>query len=290
MKTAYLICAYHQPGQLKRLVESLTAPGVGFFIHIDARSPIEPFAEVLALPGVTVAHRQPIRWGGWSLVESALRLAALAVQQSYDRYHLLSGQDYPIRSNEELKSFFANDRIYLEHILLPTPSWGGDGGQARFKRYYFTDWSEGQPRAIAWAAERVLRALGKVYRRRPPMTVHGGSTWWSLTHEAMVYTLTFLDQHPHVTAFFSRTWIPDELLMQTVLLNSPLANKVVNDCQRFIDWSVPRGRGNPKTFEESDLVYIIDSGKSFARKFDGERHPRMIDAIESHRRSQNSYV
>ena len=64
-----------------------------------------------------------------------------------------------------------------------------------------------------------------------------GSSYWCLTRECVTYVNAFVRENPDFVDFFKHLWIPDELFFQTIILNSPFKNRVVNDNLRCIDWS-----------------------------------------------------
>lgn len=73
-------------------------------------------------------------------------------------------------------------------------------------------------------------------------------------------------------SFFSRAYYKyfrysqcaDELFVQTILINSPRIEKIIDSNLRCIDWK----RGNPYTFKLEDYEMLMGSNKLFARKFD----------------------
>lgn len=119
MKIAYIVLAHNNPYQLKRLVESLEETG-DFFIHIDKKRDIRPFKEVFA--GMDSVHllkkRVRVTWAGWSMVKGYMLLlqAALESEKNYDRFVMMTGQDYPLMSNEEIIKTFEDNRD-VEYIM-----------------------------------------------------------------------------------------------------------------------------------------------------------------------------
>ena len=113
MQIAYLILAHAQPQQIGRLTRRLAAPGVRFYLHIDANTPDEAFAAMQqevarSCAAATWIARQPCRWGGFSLVDASLRLIEAALADDCDWLVLLSGQDYPLQSNADIAARLAN--------------------------------------------------------------------------------------------------------------------------------------------------------------------------------------
>jgi hypothetical protein len=58
----------------------------------------------------------------------------------------------------------------------------------------------------------------------------------------------------------------DEIVFQSILLNSPLAPTLVNASLREIDF--PAGSPHPRVFTRADLPRLLASAALFARKFD----------------------
>ena len=78
--------------------------------------------------------------------------------------------------------------------------------------------------------------------------------------------------------FFERVLIPDELFFQTLIMNSPLRETVVNDNLRFLDWSREPA---PAVLGVHDLDRMIESGKLFARKFDVTVDADVLDRLDA---------
>ena len=57
----------------------------------------------------------------------------------------------------------------------------------------------------------------------------------------------------------------EEVFFQTIFLNSPFKNQVVNDNLRYTDWSV---HCPPKVLTDEDYDKVINSHKLFCRKID----------------------
>lgn len=119
MKIAYILLAHNHPRQLLRLVKALEGTG-DFYIHIDKKSDIREFQEVFS--GMAFVHllerRVNVTWAGFSMVKGYMLLleAALASEEQYDRFVMLTGQDYPLMSNKEIIKTFEDNRD-VEYIM-----------------------------------------------------------------------------------------------------------------------------------------------------------------------------
>ena len=87
-----------------------------------------------------------------------------------------------------------------------------------------------------------------------------------------MYTLS---KEKEIRKCFGYGLCADELFLQTIVMNSRFRNNLVNDSLRFIDWE----RGKPYTFSDEDFQLLISSNKLFARKFDYEKCPGIVDKI-----------
>jgi hypothetical protein len=81
-----------------------------------------------------------------------------------------------------------------------------------------------------------------------------------------MYWLT-VDRNPKMKRFFKFSWAPDEFLFQTILLNSPFANQVINENCHY--YKHPPQTPSPKTFLPWKIMMIsLASDRLYARKFD----------------------
>jgi hypothetical protein len=281
MKIAYLIRAHYAPAQLGRLVDRLDSENAAFFIHISARTSGGTHSKMQQAVGeranVQWVERVATYYAGFSLVQSTIvGLQAIAAAEPTSHTVILSGQDYPARPTPEIEQFFQQQpgKSFVEHFALPVADkWPGEhGGLDRIRYRYFE--------RINYKT-RTLR-LPILRRRFPPgLQPYGGGAWCALSHDAVRYITSFVDQKPDVVRFFRHVKIPDEIFMHTVLLNSPLRDTVVGNDVHYIDWS--HGGAHPKTLGTEDYDRILESGKLFARKFDVRYDSTILDLLDAHR-------
>jgi hypothetical protein len=202
---------------------------------------------------------------------------------------LLTGQDFPLKSNEEIKARLDRDREYsfLSHFPVPdNDEWLPDGGLDGIDRWYF--WVRGRRLQVPSKHGRgrlgsALRLIGGVVPRRrflPGLRPYGGSSYWCLSGDAVSFVHHYVRDHPEFASVFRRVFIPDELFFQTILVNSELRNRIVNDDLRYIRWTAT-GSG-PEVFLVDDFDRLRDTESLFARKFDQGADGRVLDLIEEH--------
>jgi hypothetical protein len=272
LKLAYIVSAYKNLGQLARLTRRLSPDGEPVAIHVDRKTDEREFAQlrsdVTELPGVHLLERHVCHWGGFGHVRATLKGIDWLLRNGvpFDYAILLTGQDYPIKPRGVIERFFAEHRgkSFMAYSQLPSPSWSPRGGLDRIE---YAHW-----RLYGRHARLPLR------RRFPAgLRPFGGGAYWCLTRECIELVSEFVAARPEAVRFFARADIPDELFFQTVIMNSRLADTVVNDNLRYIDWT----RGvRPAILTTDDLPALKASPKLFARKFDVTRDERILDLID----------
>ena len=295
MKIAYLITAYGEWRHLERLVAALDASGVGFFIHIDARSRVpEGFVEKLEERGnVVFAPRREVWWGGWSHTAAILSLMELAMEgaagEDYDYCVILSGGDYPIRSNRTIFSTLAEGGEFIN----AAPGFRSGKPEGRVRRYWLDGFDRrrrGSPKTWLFrGAEIMLRALGIRKRRYPFETVYSGIVWGALSGPCVRYILDYVSTHPRYVKFFRTALVPEEMFFATIVGNSPFAADI-RGTLTYMDWD--HSSASPPRITSGHLPRFAPgvgqphpiSGRSyerlFARKFD-EGSTEILDRIDA---------
>jgi hypothetical protein len=283
MGVVYLILAHTAPEQVARLVRRISTPEDVVLVHVDRRTDLAPFEEAFAalpIPPRLTRRRVPVHWAGWGIVQATLigMRDALRLRRPWTHLVLLSGADYPIRSNDEIHAFY-DANVGRSHL-----SWS-DGHQppmtdAERAGNHVWYWSGDRERLQTWWISIRGRRWHVERPRRLPRglrTAYQGSAWWSLTPEAVRYCLRFLDRRPDVRWYFRFVHMPDENLFQMLLLNSPLRDTLVNEDLRYMNWA-----GNsPPPITLDDLEPMRASRKLFARKFDPVAHPEPLDVLDA---------
>lgn len=281
MNLAYIVSAYKLPDQLVRLVSKLDNGTSHFLIHVDKKTDEAVFrrmAEPLRrLPKVHFLERHRCFYGGFGHVKATLKGIDEIVRRSlpFDYVILLTGQDYPIKSNRQIDEFFNRHegRSFMEYFSLPSDGWAG-GGLDRIESWHVR---------LGGTHVRLPGAAHGSFRRRLPSGLRpfGGSSYWCLSRECIEYVQAFLSRNPACIRFFKHVDVPDEHFFHTIVLNSPLKDTVVNDDVRYLEWGHPDVAGGPAVLGRHDYEKIITSEALFARKFDVTHDSQVLDMIDA---------
>lgn len=107
-KHAYLIMAHDNWSILQKLLQLLDDPRHDVFLHIDAKSrpSFDLNQRMMRHSHLTTIEANHVYWADYSQVDTELRLLKEASQGEYSYYHLLSGVDMPLKTNDERFRFF----------------------------------------------------------------------------------------------------------------------------------------------------------------------------------------
>lgn len=289
MRHAWLILAHGNFEILEKQLHFLDSENADFFIHIDAKVQDFDFSRFRSVPQksrVTFVPRHRISWGHFAMVEAELELLRAATSGGYDYYHLLSGVDVPVKSREYIENYFthAPERNYVS-FLSPEIS-RSDLYRVRF--YYPLQRCNIRKGAVRRTLRNLTGAVQLCFgidrtRHLPDGFVfQKGAQWFSITHALAEHLLA---KESEIRSIFSETYCPDEMFVQTAIMNSSFRSTLPetafdNDhasCLRYIDWK----RGNPYTFTDDDLGELLDAPETalFARKFDYRSSPGVVDTL-----------
>ena len=118
-KHAYLIMAHTQPELLKMLLKKLDDERNDIYLHIDSKAkdyPLDEVAAVLQKANCVFTERTDVKWGSYSQIHCEMVLLKEATKTEHAYYHLLSGMDLPIKSQDEIHKFFETYNESYGHL------------------------------------------------------------------------------------------------------------------------------------------------------------------------------
>lgn len=106
-KHAYLIMAHNNFEQLKILIGLLDDYRNDIYIHVDKK--VKGFEKGLIqtkCAQLTYVNPICVTWGGHSQIKCEMLLLKSSVPKHYKYYHILSGVDLPIKTQDEIHDYF----------------------------------------------------------------------------------------------------------------------------------------------------------------------------------------
>lgn len=288
-KFAYLLIVHEYTYVLEILLKCLDDERNDIFLHIDRKTkqfPVEKCKKLVTRSNLIIVPGVSVFWGGYSQIEAEMLLLETAVRkQHYQYYHLLSGSDLPLASQNNIHSFF-DENEGKEFIRFQEAEFKYAD---RIKYYYFGQkFNARRKNKPAGLAEKIVKVSCAFQRiigvdRNKNISFQKGTNWFSITDEFARYIVSKRDW---VKSVFKYTFCADELFLQTILINSKFIDNLYhpvfdNDkkaIMRYIDWE----RGNPYTFRKEDFDDLIHSGMLFARKFSENTDKDIVDLIYHH--------
>lgn len=287
MKFAYLLLVHKNPLQLKRLIMALDNENSIFVIHVDLTVSVWPFIKQLNIPLkgriLFTPKRINVRWGRFSVVEATMNLIDFffKLHIKTDYIHLLSGQDYPVKSINEIFSFFIDNygKSFIEHFKLPIMEW--DGFYRIEGRWGVNEYEDMSYSDLDYYKENVkITILPKMIQP------YGGSQWWSLHYDCLSFIYEQYRTKCNLFDFYQFCLIPDEMIFQTLLMNSKFKTTIVNNNLRYIKWKGKKA--HPESLTEHNIKDFYFEENLYARKFNSYKET-VLDKIDRIIKSCDNY-
>lgn len=294
MKIAFLILAHHRPAQLAKLLQALDDPRFDFFVHVDRRESLAPFLEQACLLRYSklqfLSRRRRVFWGDISMVDATLELFRTALDaDGYQRFVLLSGEDYPIESNDVIYTRLTQSNLeFINGRKLPYP--------VQVEGFWFWKLSS---RLTVRCIRKLLQLLH--IRKKPRLSmenreweIYQASQWVALSRECTKYLLSVVEKYPQIREYFRFSHAPDQLVIPTILYNTPeFRDKTTVDKTRsyifneypaihYVRYHPQRG-SSVEYLDESAYDDLLASGKLFLRKAAAGKSDRLIAMLDAYR-------
>ena len=277
MKLAHLILAHKDPELLERLVKTLQHENADTFIQLDKKANINDFKYIENIGNTRfISDRADIRWCCYSTIDATLRgfEEILLLKNDYSHINLISGQDYPIKPVELIQQhFFSNpDTTFIHTASIADNEW--EDGKARFTKYSFGDFKVPGKYQLQAIANAILPLRKLPVGLKP----YGRSQWLTITPVCAQYVIDYLKNNPHVKRYFKTIWAVDEVFFQTILVNSPYKNTLVDYNLRYIELDAGK---RPINYTMADAEKLTATEALFARKFDKVISAEVLDYLDS---------
>ena len=304
MQKNYLILAHKNPQQLARMIKTLDDGNSKFFIHLDAKTPIEPFTAQLEDEHIVfIPERERCVWGDFSIVLATIHLMEAAAKvQNKGFFILMSGQDYPIKPIGELDAFLeenaqcdfidylpleqkwkpkmVKDKLAHYHILH-SETRGDSNCYAPFSRS-----SLFQKGRTLWhllkgrLSLENFKKLRQLPRREAPFSQqYAGSQFWAFSENTFYDVLTYIQKHrEELELYYQYTSSPDEVYFHSILLNLKEEGRkiILKNQLTYVNYF----RKN-NVFLTEDFEKLTSAEEQFfARKFDMEIDAIILDRLD----------
>jgi hypothetical protein len=271
-RIAYFILVHRLPGLFKRMFHAIYHPDNYYLVHLDKKAGPDirkVVSRFLAdYPNASILESENVVWGGYSMVQAELNgmNCLLSKYPNWDFFINLSGQDFPLQTQKNIRLFLARNRG-KNFIKIAKQATERPDTMNRIDNH-FTETETG---------------FSQHTHKRPFMkgvTSYIGGQWMILNRTCCEF-ICRSNEVKKFEDYYLNTLIPDESFFQTVLMNTSFNGTIINDDKRAIIW-IPDGdiKLRPKTFTIEDIDFLMSGSNLFARKFDIQVDEHIIDLIE----------
>ena len=266
MGHAYLVAAHHQMQLLQILLHLID----------DERNKKckefkeEEFRQTVKKAKIHFIERRSVTWGGYSQIQLELDLLKEATNTYHDYYHLISGVDLPLKSQNEIYNFFEIHKGM--QFVSYDYKMDVDDVTNRMAQYRLFQDLYGNKKSILFKLDalliRVQKLLGINRIKHISESIKKGANWFSITHEFARYVIS---KEKDIQKQYRFTRCCDEVFLQTLLYNSSYSSNMYfdEDAKRYYNMRyVDFQRGNPYVFRIDDKGLLNSRKEIFARKFD----------------------
>jgi Core-2/I-Branching enzyme len=275
MRIAYFLLVHQYPHLFKRMFRAIYAPENVYLVHIDKKSTAFLHQEIRSLlsnyPNVRIMQPRDCIYCGYSMVDIELKAIEELLDEDWDFFMNLSGQDFPLQTQGSIRDYLTGKREQnFVHIIDVDRDWAA----AKFRtQWYFVEYKFGSlpifRRKRVWPLP-IRTPYPTGYKE------YGGSQWFTASRRFCEYVC----RDPEVDKlkrYYKHTYIPDEHFFQAAIMHSPFRNTVINDNKRLIQWRNKRIH----TFTMADRETLATSEAFFARKFDETVDGQIVDYLEA---------
>ena len=309
MQKNYLILAHKNPLQLGRMIERLDDGASKFFIHLDAKTPIEPFAACLEGAHIRfIEKRERCVWGDFSIVQATIRLMEAASNEQ-GLFILMSGQDYPIQSQGYINDFLqCNKEFDFIEIEPLEEKWKPKMVKDKLEHYHILH-SEERGNSNCYAPFRHCSVFQKVRtlmhlvkgrlsvknfkllcslpkRIAPFERQYAGSQFWAFSERTFYAVLNYIREHKAaLEGYYKYTSSPDEIYFHSVLMNLVAKDSTIKLKEQITYVNYFR-KNNVFVTEDFDKL-TSEKGKLFARKFDTDIDIEILNKLDSYQENES---
>ena len=290
-RIAFLLMVHENPEQINQFLRQLLDyEHSEIYIHVDLKQKhIQP--HLLENERIHILEKSIHgKWGDYAQIEMIDLLLRYSYQHGpHDYYSLHSGSDLAIRPVNEYAAYLSRMQRYAFYYgpKLPRKCWGHGGGLERLALHYPPILRKKYPYKHPM---RYIRAFYQIayehgiIKGKPILEQYqfsGGSEWFTVSEQAVIDYVNFIDNHPDYNLLFRNALAGDEIYFLSIFDMMKNDRVVENENNlRYIDWTIRKSNpyaGSPSICEMAFLSEIEESGAFFARKFDSRIDNNIIE-------------
>lgn len=288
MKHAFLIVVHKSPELLHLIAKKLESPNHYMYIHIDKKVDDIPFRTACKdVERVKFYHNVRVAWGGYSQIQCTINLLKAAFDDNMDYYHLISGQDYPCKSNKEFDAFFEmhKGQSFMHYDTeAEVQAWRLDKYPHRYMNWYFNDTFILRNKHAKLLRNFITKIFNKFLKRKSIENVYAGWNWFSWSKNVVKYVLFQYEQRRKYFDRFYFTTCCDEIIFHTLLAGHLQDLQISpHNSLRFVEWYPKRHfKGKlPLVLQETEYDDIIKSDSFFCRKVELPESMKLIKMLDN---------
>ncbi|MBC9825919.1 beta-1,6-N-acetylglucosaminyltransferase [Carnobacterium inhibens] len=238
MVIAYLILCHKDPDFIYRVAKKLTVNTDNeVYIHVDSKFNLEPFKNVKTLKNVyLIEEREKNYWGGFNSVKATVNLFNNALKGNAQRFIVLQGTDYPVKSNKYINDFFEKNKDieFCKAFNLSTSKEKKNYMKVYGYHSFDLDRNEINFKALIAKFFSLINRFGVKYKKGfyiRKETYEKYDYYWgwaqiALTRQCVKYIVEFYDNNYEFNQNMKHKFPPDEIYIPTILYNSIFREKI----------------------------------------------------------------
>ena len=284
---AVLILAHKNIDQVIELSKRLST-SFNVYVHLDKKAAITEIQEKkMEKATASFISKYDVKWGSYSIVRATIDLMKIALQDKKNTYfHLVSGQDWPIKSPEEIYNFFEKtDKIFMNYWLATSMKKTGEP-EIWWTKYYFNYDTINRRTTFGKIYHRLLLLIQTLFRinklKKYNLTddyIYAGQEWVDVPRDALEYAIEYYEKHKELEHIFSTSFCSDEMWLQTVLCNSKFRSRIDKNIHRYIEMIEKHG-SRPAILDELDYPKIQNGYYWWGRKFERPISDKLIMLLD----------
>mmetsp|Transcript_14498 Transcript_14498/g.22727 ORF Transcript_14498/g.22727 Transcript_14498/m.22727 type:complete len:422 (-) Transcript_14498:117-1382(-) len=227
-------------------------------------------------------HPVSVSWAGITVVERTLALMQVALEQdpTWGYFVNIGHEDYPAMGQGQMSAWLGRHEVETGGPVNFIKCWDILGHD------FFGQWEHHERRVEVVTIDNFVGGTEDTSYTRPRDDLRGIKFYKSLQqttlHRDFVDYAVYGIESRRILLFMANSKAPDEIFFPTVLQTRPdLAETATcDDTRHFSHWIRPGGSWHPEYLRIEHLKLVLDSGKFFLRKTDGDS-AGLLDALDA---------